>query len=239
MRGIPAVDHTALHMSMNSSLHKGSRRRPVLYSHRKASELRGDALKCLDIATEALRGSRWSTRKTVAPSKCVVFVQGSCISEALRLVFPPDQEERRGMRFASREDGVAGSSSPRRHWPLHAATAMARAHSCRGEPSDHALLSMVIIDDVIGGRWLGFLTSRGQNSVRALLMRPMHSGRLQGRRFLTCHERRADRLFFAVPGPVRPRPSQMKRRSSSSDAGRAWCSEKSMELANLMYRFIA
>jgi hypothetical protein len=145
----------------------------------------------------------------------------------------PDHVEWRGMCFGSREDGVAGRSSPRRHWPHQAETAMARAHSSRGELSFHALASIDIIDDFIGGLSLVFFASRGQNSVSALFIRLMHSGRFHGRCCLTCHERRAERLLLAVPGPVRPRPSQTNSSKSSSEAGRAWGSEKPIEAANL------
>jgi hypothetical protein len=234
MHGMPTVAQTALHISRNSSLQRIFLLRPLLYSHRKESELRGEALKWLEMAIVALNGLRWSRRKTVAPLKRVVLVQGSWISDALLFTFTPDHVERRGMRLGSKDDGVAGSNSPKRHWPHHAETAMARAHRWRGEPSFHALASREIIDDLIGGRWRGFLTSRGQNSVSALLMRPIHSGRFHGRHRLTCHERRADRLFLAVPGPVRPNPSQTNRRRSSSDAGRACASEKPMDAANFM-----
>lgn len=185
------------------------------------------------MAIVALRGSCCSSRKTVALSKRVVLVHGRCISEEHLSCLEPDQDERRGVRFGLREDCVAGRSSPRRHWPHHAETAIARAQSWQGEPSVHALASIEIMDDLIGGLCVGFLVSRGQNSVSDFITRLMHSGCLHGRRCLMCHERIAERLFLAVPGPVQPRPSQTKRRSSSSEAGSASDPEKPIEAANL------
>ena len=237
MRGRPWLDHTELHIFMNSPLSRRFCTFPCLKSQMKLVAGKGDACMCVFIASVALSGGFWSARKTVSPWKSFVFVHGREICDEFSFPFAcPDQSALRGRRFGSNSRGEDASSSPSLHWPHHAVRAMASAHFSLVEPCCHSLAKAAIIEEVTGGLGSFLLALCGQNSVKALLIKDMAAGFRQAWPCFKCQALIAAKFCFAAPGPVLPSPSHAHWRMSSSDAGSALLSAVPSELANFIYR---